>query len=239
MSLRVRARHLVKALVDEQPYGTMLDLGCGEGYLAIEIAQRNAYNFMIGLDRSIKNLQLAKTYAKHNKASNIAFVRADARFTPFSKGAFERILCSEVIEHIQEDYKVFTEVARVLKPMGVLVLTTPHKTFDKYLQLSNHIRSYTIEDLENELSDKGIEVTEFNYLTKSFGKRFIKLVDTPSTGILSYTRTAIIFLLSYTLSALDELLSNEQGLIILCKGRKRTSDFSDLLEEKQHHCTGG
>lgn len=50
----------------------------------------------------------------------------DGRFLPFRNNTFDYLVCSEVIEHIDEREKCLREVARVLKPDGVLVLSTPN-----------------------------------------------------------------------------------------------------------------
>src|SRR5581483_3245937 len=52
-------------------------------------------------------------------------VQADARWLPFPDAAFDRVIVSEVLEHIAEDITVLREVRRVLRPGGTIAVTVP------------------------------------------------------------------------------------------------------------------
>lgn len=54
-----------------------------------------------------------------------ADVRCDARMLPFETGAFDQVLCTEVLEHVPDPDGVLAEICRVLAAGGALVLTTP------------------------------------------------------------------------------------------------------------------
>jgi SAM-dependent methyltransferase len=83
---------------------------------------------------------------------------------PFDPATFDCILCSEVLEHVPEDDKAVSELRRVLKPGGVLVVTVPYqKRFwaedDEYVA---HVRRYDPGELEQKLQRAGFqEITTY------------------------------------------------------------------------------
>ena len=52
-------------------------------------------------------------------------VAAIATALPFRDGAFQSVLCSEVLQHLEDDDRAVAEIARVLKPDGAGVITVP------------------------------------------------------------------------------------------------------------------
>jgi SAM-dependent methyltransferase len=60
-------------------------------------------------------------------------VTGDAQRMPFDTGSFNGILCNSVIEHVPDDTKVVGELGRVLRPGGILLLTTPSVFFHDFL----------------------------------------------------------------------------------------------------------
>lgn len=93
---------------DDVPKGLLLDLGCG----------RRPYE---KLCKESKRPSIAVDI----HSSSLANIIADACNLPFEHGAFECILCSEVIEHIDDYDKAIGEMSRLLKPGGILLITWP------------------------------------------------------------------------------------------------------------------
>jgi len=87
-------------------HGVVLDVGCGRKPYS-SLIQCNSY---VGVERN---------------ASLEPDVVADAVSLPFKAGAFDSVLCTEVIEHIPEPEEAVREIQRVLKPGGVLLLSAP------------------------------------------------------------------------------------------------------------------
>ncbi|MCI0415649.1 methyltransferase domain-containing protein [bacterium] len=73
-------------------------------------------------------------------------VRGTALALPFVDSAFHTVLCSEVLEHVPEPSRLLVEVERVLKPGGILILTTPQtwglhlEPFDFYRYTKHGLR---------------------------------------------------------------------------------------------------
>jgi ubiquinone/menaquinone biosynthesis C-methylase UbiE len=56
----------------------------------------------------------------------LRLVQADATLLPFTRSVFDGVICSETMEHIERDDSVVGEIARVLRPGGLLVITVPN-----------------------------------------------------------------------------------------------------------------
>jgi SAM-dependent methyltransferase len=97
--------------VSDSASGVLLDVGCGwKPYRGLFKRVRR----YVGVDLPTSGYGL--------KAVDCV---ADAQQLPFLNGAFDACLCSELLEHVPEPARVVAELCRVLKPGGVLILTTP------------------------------------------------------------------------------------------------------------------
>ncbi len=103
--------------------GMTLDLGSGVGYGAAIIATAKSVTFLIAFDISSRVL----AFGKDSYGEAISFVTGDAGTLPFSKDSLDSIVCLEVIEHVPDAERVLREIARVLRPEGLLIISTPNK----------------------------------------------------------------------------------------------------------------
>lgn len=101
----------------------VLDLGCGCGYGAHFMATNGA--------RSVVGVDLAEDalgYARANyKESNLSFEVMDVTALDYPEASFDSVVCLEVFEHVDDYEALLSEAARVLRPGGSLVLSTPNK----------------------------------------------------------------------------------------------------------------
>ncbi|MDQ3268453.1 MAG: methyltransferase domain-containing protein [Pseudomonadota bacterium] len=102
---------------------TVLDVACGEGYGAAMVAE-TAYK-VVGVDLSADVIQHAKNNYGHN--TNLQFVIASCERLPFPDASFDFAISFETIEHIEKQKEFISELARVLRPDGVLILSSPNK----------------------------------------------------------------------------------------------------------------
>ncbi|MGH7213210.1 MAG: class I SAM-dependent methyltransferase [Tepidisphaeraceae bacterium] len=88
------------------------------------------------------------------------YATADIMRLPFAEGTFAYALCSEVLEHLPDDWGALGEIARVLRPGGRLVLTFPHRRFyfsadDRFV---GHYRRYELSDMTERVERAGLRV---------------------------------------------------------------------------------
>jgi SAM-dependent methyltransferase len=98
----------------------VLDAACGVGYGSAYLAE--PARKVVGVDRSAEALDYARDeYAR----PNVQFVEGDLLALPFPDGAFDVVCAFEAIEHLDDQRAFLSEAARVLKPDGTLLVSTP------------------------------------------------------------------------------------------------------------------
>ncbi|HVB28147.1 MAG TPA: methyltransferase domain-containing protein, partial [Mycobacteriales bacterium] len=105
-------------LAEFRPDGRLLDLGTGVGgNLALAAPSVPA---LVGAELSLTAARLA---AQRLLAPVLV---ADGARMPFAAGVFATVVCTEVLEHVDDPRAVFAEIARVLRPGGLAFVTTPN-----------------------------------------------------------------------------------------------------------------
>lgn len=115
-----------------RPGDRVLDLGCGFGRHAFESLRRGAR--VVACDMSLGELKdVTGMFAAigEEEAATLpaaawgAATNGDATRLPFADGTFDRVIASEVLEHVPDDEAAFAELARVLRPGGTIAVTVP------------------------------------------------------------------------------------------------------------------
>ena len=100
---------------------TVVDIGCGEGYGAARLGTVAAR--VVGVDLDDESVTHAeRTYG----AGNVHFVVGDAARLPFGASSFDACIAFEVIEHVEEPALLLKEARRVLRPGGLVIVSTPN-----------------------------------------------------------------------------------------------------------------
>jgi ubiquinone/menaquinone biosynthesis C-methylase UbiE len=112
----------IKKLLRASDGEIILDIGCGSG-VQIMALNVNSPKFLIGTDISLDAL----IYAKNKNITGSEFVRCDAQHLPFKSHSIDKIICAEVIEHLNKPKLMIDETQRILKNNGSIVITTPNE----------------------------------------------------------------------------------------------------------------
>ncbi len=155
-----------------RPGDRLLDLGCGFGRHAFEALRRGAR--VVACDMAVPELeQVAATAFAMKEAGEIAptlsctSVNGDGTKLPFADGSFDRIIASEVMEHVPDDGAALSEFIRVLRPGGTIAITVPAefpekicwKLSDEYYapkSVGGHVRIYAESELRQKMKDAGL-----------------------------------------------------------------------------------
>lgn len=123
--------------------GRLLDVGCGDMPFRAELEpQLAAYD---GLD-------------PFPRSDRVRYVADAQAMTPVSDGAYDSVLCLEVLEHVPDPFKAMSEIGRVLRPGGHLVLSVPH--LSRLHDLPHDYYRYTRHGIEQLLKAGGLEMVE-------------------------------------------------------------------------------
>jgi len=121
--------------------GSVLDLGCGTGYGSAELAVHGAR--VIGMDRIA-----ASAFVRDSDAT---FVRGDLSGLPFAAASFDLIVTFQVIEHLSDSAPYLEGLSTLLRPHGVLLLSTPN-VLQSDGENPFHVHEYQAEELYGVLS---------------------------------------------------------------------------------------
>jgi ubiquinone biosynthesis O-methyltransferase len=110
---------LILTLVGDVSRCKVLDVGCGDGQFALELAKRGA--IVTGIDASAAMIDAAERRAKQHNA-DIAFQVAMAERLPFPSNQFNIVMAITILCFVDDASPVLPEIARVLRPGGRLVV---------------------------------------------------------------------------------------------------------------------
>lgn len=125
---------------------TVLDAGCGTGWFSARAV--SCKGKVTSLDTGRKLLE------ETSKKCDTIRVVGSVLSLPFADDSFDVVISSEVIEHTTNPVLAISEMCRVLKPGGKLVLTTPNKAWYFALKIAEFLRLRPYQGLENWVSRK-------------------------------------------------------------------------------------
>ena len=152
--------------------GRWADLGCGAGQKNWWITKVNAIE-LLGVDYSSVALNFARALPPHEGPGKMSWLLHDLTDLPFplETGSFDGCVISHTLEHIEDPHRLLSEVVRITKPSGCLIVIVPHL---HHHDDSSHYWHFTPDQLKQLLSWYG----EVGYLELSDPKDQITAVVT-------------------------------------------------------------
>lgn len=159
----------------------VVDIACGEGY-GSSLISKYAEN-VVGIDIDKKTISDA---IEKYKNPNLRFVVGSADLIPIDSKSIDVVVSFETLEHHDKHVEMYSEIKRILKPDGLLIISSPDKKY--YSELKNRINPFHVKELY---------IEEFREITTSFFKYvsiyFQKSVNGNSTIIHENNQNIIKF----------------------------------------------
>lgn len=133
---------------------TLLEVGCGTGYVLRAIADALPALELSAVDLHVEGLTFAR-----GRVPRAHFAQADARALPFHD-AFDVVGAFDVVEHVKDDLAVLISIRDAVRPGGGVLLTVPQHRFlwSDFDDASHHVRRYQRGELERKVRAAGLEV---------------------------------------------------------------------------------
>ena len=136
-----RTRKHVFSLLPDVPMYCALDAGAGSGVCTLALAERA--RIAIGVDLSGGSLQTARHLASEVGRTNVTFSQSDLQRLPFDDETFDLVYSWGVVDHAVAPRRTMSEMVRVLRPGGYLIIAVYLKTWLTPLhELSRYVCLY-------------------------------------------------------------------------------------------------
>jgi SAM-dependent methyltransferase len=151
----------------------MFDAGFGSGAYSFTLAEK--IKSIIAVDVEKKKVEYARAV---NYFKNISFQEMDLTGLKFEDSTFDFIICSEVLEHIKDHTAAFSELARVLRRGGTMLITVPYyskKNRDEYTKWGHERPGYTEKDMHELCLRNGLTLVKSEGWSSSSAEKAFEL----------------------------------------------------------------
>ena len=164
-----RAYTTILDTIENLQITSLLDVGCGTGIILSKIHERNKKLSLYGIDLSPNMIeQTEKRLAGHVKC-----IVGDAEALPYEVASFDAVLCSFSFHHYPHPEKVLSEMNRILKPSGKLIIVDPwmptpfRQIFNTAIiySKSGDFHSYSKGEITKMLQKSGFQTSQFSHPT--------------------------------------------------------------------------
>jgi SAM-dependent methyltransferase len=134
----------------------ILDIGCGTGAAAVDFS---SFGWLCAVDRSRDALAFARSRGLQN------VVGSDAASLPFAEGSFDLVIAFDVIEHVDDDRAMMSEIKRILSPGGAVAIHVPAWPFlwSRHDEVLQHKRRYTRRSLRTLIFESGFTIEHLGW----------------------------------------------------------------------------
>lgn len=152
---RARNRLIIEAIRRHYPHmRRFLEIGCGTGYVLAGVAQAFSEAAVTGSEVFSVGLPFAASRLRQTE-----LLQMDARHIPYAE-EFDVIGAFDVLEHIEEDEEVLSQMLQALRPGGAIAITVPQHPWlwsrqDEYAQ---HVRRYRVGELQEKVRRAGFHI---------------------------------------------------------------------------------
>ena len=236
---RLRVWHIIRELRrlgywHDTPVA-LLDAGGGEGAFAYYCARRFPQWRVVVADNEPEAIARGQQMKQRLGLHNLE-VRSIDLLEEQGPETFDVVICSDVLEHIEQDERVVQNLAQVLKPHGILILTSPSIPQRQHLRLVawrerrigfhpahyGHVRDgYSPKDMERLLKQSGLSSERIQWTFGRFGTLMFDLFFVTGDNQPNVVVYMVLFPFYMGLSWLDVCLPNHDGSAIMAVGRKR------------------
>lgn len=164
-SIEERRNRFIAELIDAPAGKRVLDAGAGSGLLSGMLARRGCD--VVAIDLGFDSIQRAG-HRLSSLGITAFFVLGDLYRLPFADASFDAAVASEVIEHLETPSNALAEFFRVIKPGGVLVISTPYREIisetlcihcNRKTPVNAHLHSFDKQSMRELIESAGFEVT--------------------------------------------------------------------------------
>lgn len=149
-------RILLKVIEKNCTGKSLIDVGCGEGRLLDLIRKNFDLDDISGADFSKEALNLAEK-------KGLDVFNADLTdINTFPPKKWDLVICSEVLEHIDDDILALQNLRKLMNENSKLIITVPYsmKYWSRSDKFAGHVRRYEFEEITNKLEDNGFQISQ-------------------------------------------------------------------------------
>lgn len=145
----------------------ILDVGCASGWMLSKISEKYPKAQYTGVDVYKKAIEYGQKLYK-----NLRLISVDAHKLPFKDKFFDLVICTELLEHVQNPQKVLSEIKRILVPNGIAIVEMDSGNFlfrmvwywwtnvRNGVWKDSHIHTFNTKILENMIKDCGFVIKQ-------------------------------------------------------------------------------
>lgn len=214
----------------------VLDAGCGFGQYSYFIAKKFKNSKVLGIDINDRRIKDCSKFSESEKIENLRFDIVNLEDLSYSD-EFDLVLAIDVMEHIENDVKVFENFHRAMKKDGMLIISTPsnlggsdvHTDADESF-IEEHVRSgYGTDEIKSKLEMVGFKDVSLRYSYGRWGGLSWKLMIKFPIFLLGKSFVFAFFLPFYYLVVsipgfllmwIDTRVKNKSGTGLIVTARK-------------------